>query len=326
MNRRPVFAPLLRAVLAGALALAAAGPAGGAGPPPRPPRPPPPPAGGLAAAGPTAVAAPVTVPDHRGRTLTLPDSPRRIVSLLPSLTEGVCALGGCSRLVGVDRFSNWPAAVAGLPKLGGLEDAQVERLVALKPDLVLAGPSARVIDRLEQLGLRVLVIESNTHADVRRGLVTLATVLGSPERAELAWAAIDGELRAAVRRVPPSVQGQRVFFEVDGSSYGAGRTSFIGETLARLGMDNIVGPELGPFPKLNPEFVVRARPDIVMAVDGSWEAMANRPGWSTLPAVQRRRGCGFAPDRYELLIRPGPRMGEAALAIADCLARLGPAR
>ena len=273
-----------------------------------------------------ASAASVTVPDARGRTLTLTASPQRIVSLLPSLTEGVCALGGCARVVGTDRFSNWPAEVVPLPKVGGLEDAQVERIAALKPDLVLAAPSARVIDRLESLGLKVLVIDSQTHADVRRSLSTLATVLGVPGRADVLWAAIERDLATAVGRVPADVRGQRVFFEVDGSSYAAGRSSFIGETLARLGMGNIVGPELGPFPKLNPEYVVRAQPDLVMAVAHSWDAMGQRPGWSSLKAVQARRGCGFPPGRYELLIRPGPRMGEAARVLADCLAGLEPVR
>ena len=272
------------------------------------------------------LAAPVTVPDHRGRLLTLPAPPQRIVTLMPSLTEGICALGGCARLVGTDRFSNMPPEVLALPKLGGLEDAQVERIVGLKPDVVIVAPSARVIDRLEQLGLKVLVIDSNTHAEVRRGLETIATVLGAPERAAVAWAAIERDMALAIDRVPAAVRGQRVYFEVDGSSYAAGRASFLGETLARLGMGNIVGPELGPFPKLNPEFIVRAQPDIMMATARNVEAMPSRPGWSSLRAVQQRRWCGFAPERYELLIRPGPRMGEAALILADCLAGLDKAR
>jgi len=75
----------------------------------------------------------VRVVDDRGRSVMLPAPPARIVSLLPSLTETVCALGACARLVGVDRHSSWPAAVAALPRLGGLEDTQVERLVALRP-------------------------------------------------------------------------------------------------------------------------------------------------------------------------------------------------
>ena len=85
-------------------------------------------------------AAQVTVTDDRGHRITLARPAQRIVSLLPSLTETVCALQACARLVGVDRFSNWPAQVQRLPQLGALEDTQIERLVALKPDRVRLVP------------------------------------------------------------------------------------------------------------------------------------------------------------------------------------------
>jgi iron complex transport system substrate-binding protein len=209
-----------------------------------------------------------------------------------------------------------------LPKLGGLEDAQIERIVALKPDVVLAGPSARVIDRLEQLGLKVLVIQSNSHADVRRGLETLARLLGTPDKADAVWAAIERDIRESAARVPASLRGQRAYFEVDDSAYAAGASSFIGETLALLGIGNIVTAELGPFPKLNPEFIVRAQPDLVLAAKRNFDGMAHRPGWASIKAVQAHRGCGFDAERYELLVRPGPRLGEAARVLADCLVGL----
>ena len=264
----------------------------------------------------------VSVHDDRGATVAWPASPQRIVSLLPSLTESVCALGGCARLVGTDRFSNSPASVLALPKLGGLEDAQIERIVALKPDVVLAAPSARAIDRLEGLGLKVVVLESRDHADVQRTLKTLARLLGVPAEADKVWSSIERDLVDAAARVPARLRGQRVYFEVDATPYAAGASSFIGETLSRLGMGNAIPPALGPFPKLNPEYVVRAQPDIVMAVQRNLDEMPRRPGWSALRALQRRQSCGFDSERYELLIRPGPRMGEAARALADCLAGL----
>jgi ABC-type hemin transport system substrate-binding protein len=81
--------------------------------------------------------------DDRGRRIELPAPARRIVSLLPSLTETVCALDACDRLVGVDRSSNWPASIAALPRLGGLEDTQIERLVALRLSPTIASPADR---------------------------------------------------------------------------------------------------------------------------------------------------------------------------------------
>ncbi|MEO8151443.1 MAG: helical backbone metal receptor [Rhizobacter sp.] len=264
----------------------------------------------------------IRVYDDRGMTLVLPRGPQRIVSLLPSLTESICALGGCDRLVGVDRFSNSPARVISLPKLGGLEDAQVERIVSLKPDVVLAAPSARVTDRLESLGLKVLVLESKTHADVKRALQALGQLLESPGAADATWARIEAAMVDASTRVPAALRGQRVYFEVDATPYAAGAGSFIGETLTRLSLGNIIAPELGPFPRLNPEFVVKARPDIIIAAQSNLNDMPKRPGWGALVALQHHRSCGFDIEHYELLIRPGPRMGEAALLLADCLAKL----
>ena len=279
----------------------------------------------LAIALPLGVHGQVTLRDDRGVTLVLPVPPRRIVSLLPSITESVCALNACSRLVGTDRFSNWPASVIALPKLGGIDDAQIERIVALEPDVVLVSASARAVDRLEALGLKVLVLESRVSADVKRSLGLLATMLGTPVEAERVWAGIERDTRAAALRVPVSMRGKRVYFEVDPAPYAAGAGSFIGETLARLGLANAVPAELGAFPKLNPEYVVRLQPDIVMANQRNLDEMPKRPGWGALRALKDRQSCTFASDHYELLTRPGPRMGEAAGVLADCLAAIASA-
>lgn len=278
----------------------------------------------LALCMPVAATAQIVLRDDRGQSLSLAAPPRRIVSLLPSLTEAVCALGACARLVGTDRFSNAPASVNALPKLGGLDSAQIERIALLRPDVVLVAPSARVVERLESLGLRVLVFESRDHADVKRTLSVLARMLGVPGEAELIWARIERDIGLAAARVPAEVRGQRVYFEVDTTPYAAGAGSFIGETLARLGLANAVPAELGPFPRLNPEFVLRAQPDIVMAAQRSLADMPRRPGWSRLRALTERRTCSFDAERYELLVRPGPRIGAAAQVLADCLAALPP--
>jgi iron complex transport system substrate-binding protein len=263
----------------------------------------------------------ITLRDDRNIELTFATSPQRIISLVPSVTESVCVLGACKRLVGTDQFSNTPPEVRALPKLGGLDDAQVERIVSLKPDVVLATKSARVVDRLESLGVKVIVLESNSHADVRRTLTLLAKLFNAPDQADRVWSDIQRDTALAASKVPQALRGKKVYFEVSSEPYAAGASSFIGETLTRLGMGNIAPPELGPFPKLNPEFIVRARPDVIMASERTVKSMADRPGWQGLAALQGR-SCGFEKERYELLIRPGPRMGEAALVIAECLAGL----
>lgn len=264
----------------------------------------------------------ISVEDDRGRRIVLPAPPQRVVSLLPSLTETVCALQACNRLVGTDRYSNWPASVLALPKLGGLEDTQIERIVALRPDLVLAAGSSRAIDRLESLGLRVVALEPKNLQDTRRVIDKVAQALGDVALGQALWQTMQARIDAAAIRIPPALRGQKVYFEVAAAPYAAGETSFIGETLARLGLGNVVPAALGPFPELNPEFVVRAQPDLIMANAHALREMPARPGWAALRALREKRHCGFATERWEVLIRPGPRLAEAAEILADCLVAL----
>lgn len=273
------------------------------------------------AVGPGASPAAVVVVD-RGQRVEVAAAPQRIVSMLPSLTETVCALDACDRLVGTDRWSNWPASVRTLPKLGGLEDAQVERIVALRPDLVLLPRSSRALARLQSLGVTVLALEPQSLADTRRVIDAVALALGQPAAGAALWRRMDDRIALAADRVPPSWRGRRVYFEVSAAPHAAGEASFVGELLARLALGNIVPASLGPFPKLNPEFVVRAQPDVVMATASELAAMPARPGWAGLAALRDGATCGFGAEAYDMLVRPGPRLADAADAVVDCLARL----
>lgn len=272
--------------------------------------------------GAAAAAHSVEIADDRGRSVKLSAPPQRIVSLLPAITETVCDLGACARLVGVDRHSNHPASVRALPHTGGMEDANVEMIVALKPDVVLLALSSRVIDRLEALGLKVVALEPRTHEDVRRMARRLAGLLGEPNPAQAGarlWQRIEAQVDAAARSVPSAARGLRVYYEVHGGPYAAGESSFIGETLARLGVRNIVPAQLGPFPKLNPEYVVRADPQVIMLPARNGVDLGTRPGWERIEALRRQRVCRFTPEESDVLSRPGPRMGEAAQLMARCL-------
>lgn len=262
---------------------------------------------------------PFTLTDDRGQVVQFAHAPARIVTLLPSLTETVCVLGACARLVGTDRYSNWPARVVALPKLGALEDASVESIVKLHPDVVLASPSSRIIERLAELGVPVVALECETLADTHRVLSAVARLLGVADRSEPVWRRIEAQVAAAAGRVPQSLRGKRVYFEVSDAPHAASAHSFIGELLARLGLGNSVPGSLGPFPELNPEFVVRTQPDLIMATANDLQTMSARPGWNTLPALRAGRSCGFPPAAWDVLLRPGPRLGEAADVIVNCL-------
>lgn len=263
----------------------------------------------------------VQVVDDRQVTISFVHSPQRIVSLLPSLTESVCALGQCQRLVGVDRYSNYPVSVKQLAQLGGGMDPNIEAIVALRPDVVLMAVSSRAHERLTALGIKVVTLEPETHADVKRVLQTLGQLLDIPpeQGAQRVWRLIDAGVAAAAQSVPAQAHNAKVYFEVDSAPYAAGQASFIGETLIRLGVKNIVPTALGAFPKLNPEFVVRANPDVIMVGDSNPSGMADRPGWTAIRAIREQRVCVFKPEESDVLVRPGPRMAEAARIMAQCL-------
>lgn len=273
-----------------------------------------------------AAAAPIAVRDDLGHEVTLAHPPQRIISLLPPLTETVCALGECGRLVATDRYSNWPDSVKELPKTGGLEDPLIEAIVRLHPDLVLLSSSQRITGRLRELGIESFALDTQTYAHISHVITVIGTILDVPGRAAALNRRIDAEVReigeqtiAARRGAAPSV-----YFEVDPGPYAAGPESFIGETLARLGVRNIVDADLGPFPKLNPEYVVRRNPDVIFISPADAPHLADRPGWDQIRAVREKRICSFPPDVRDTIVHGGPRIAEGMRAIAGCLARMTP--
>jgi iron complex transport system substrate-binding protein len=269
-------------------------------------------------------ASPPLVRDDRGEVIALANAPQRIVTLMPALAESVCALGACNRLVGTDRFANWPASVLALPKLGGMDDVSLEALVRLKPDLVLLGRSARLLPRLVALGIPVMALEPQTQAQVQHSLQRLAAVLGLPEpdqQAAKVWQQVQAQLDQARAAMPPQAKGASVYFEAGSGGYAAGASSFIGELISALGLRNVVPAHLGPFPQLSPEWVLRNQPELIMMGQAPLDPLQRRPGWPQLSAVQQGRVCQFTPEQGDVLVRPGPRLGEAALLMAQCAQR-----
>jgi iron complex transport system substrate-binding protein len=278
------------------------------------------------ACGVTAPAGANVVRDDLQRDVRFSSPPRRIITLLPSLTETVCALGACGRIVATDRYSDWPSAVASLPKAGGIDDAQIELIVSLKPDLVLLSRSQRITGRLQELGIASFALETDRYADIARTIDVIGEIIGERERAVRLAESIDTEVRQlgaqALRR--RRGDGPTVYFEVDRAPYAAGPDSFIGELLARLGTRNIVSADLGAFPKLNPEYVVREDPDVIFVTAGESPHLVERPGWNRIRAVRENRICSFAPAVSDTIVRPGPRVVTGMRAIDACLARVAP--
>ena len=252
----------------------------------------------------------------------VPDTaPRRIVSLLPSATEAVCALGACMRLVGVDAFSQDPPAVRHLPRLGRTWQPDVERIVKLRPDLVLVGRGPAQ-QRLQAAGLRVLEVDATTMAEVHRSLVDIDAALHQ-QRAEALWQGMQARLHSIAQdvvRARGDAPAPRVYLEVDAAMYAAGPQSFMGELLMLLGAQNIVPAHAASFPRLSPEYVVRADPDVIIQThSASLRELARRPGWRQIRAVREGRVCQPNASQSRALTRPGPRLDVAAAVLAQCL-------
>ena len=267
-----------------------------------------------------------SVVDDRGQVLAPPARVVRLVSLSPTLTESVCVLGACDRLVGVDRFSNWPESVTKLPHLGSLGSFNVEAVAALQPDLVLMAGDGPLVKQLERLGVPVLVLSPQRHADVANTLARLARVLGlPPARAQQVWENIRRELHDLAESLPARDRGLRTWVEIDPAPWLAGPDSFLGETLTLLGLANVVPAGSAPFVPMSREWALQADPQLFVISDPQRQGLAAlraRPGWSRLPALREGRVCLFDGPDLDALVRPGPRLAEGARLLRDCVLRV----
>lgn len=254
------------------------------------------------------------VVDDLDRRVVLSDIPQRIVAMIPTHTETVCALGACERLVGVDRFSNYPASVQSLPNLGSAFDADVEAIVALDPDLVLVDEYSGLAEALEPLGIPVYAGTAQTIEDIWEITTDIGDLLGLRTETALLVGRMQGRLDALTASVDRS-RRPSVFVELDATPYSVGPSSYLGSLLERAGLDNIVPVAAGEFPRIDPERVIASDPDVIVLLDApygeSLASIAVRPGWSALTAIERGSVIEATQAQVDLLTRAGPRVADA---------------
>jgi iron complex transport system substrate-binding protein len=259
------------------------------------------------AASPNGSDFPVHVVDELGRAVTVGAEPHRIVSLLPSHTEILFDLGVGDRVVGVDDFSDYPPAVEKLPRVGNLNSVQVETVVTTKPDLVLSSEYSPTVATMAQMGLTVWAGSAQTLDEIYGTVTTLGKLVGRPSEAARLDDRIRGEIAAAVLSVR-GLPRRRVYFEIDPTPYAIGPKAFAGTMLDMAGGDNVVPAALGEFPKVSPEIVAAANPEII--IGASLGEVAHRPGWGRIIAVQTKRVFELSPEERAIVVRAGPRVGE----------------
>jgi iron complex transport system substrate-binding protein len=270
---------------------------------------------------------PFTLTDEMNRTVTVEAEPQRIVSMLPSHTETICALGICDKLVGVDDFSNYPLEADALPKLGGGLTGydggpDVEAIVALEPDLVLVSEYGELAQLLEQAGITVYAGSPQTYEDTFIFFDILGQMTNREIEATLLTENVQKEIDG-IAEIVSSTEPVSVYYEIDTTPYSVGPNSFIGVLLSKAGGQTIVTAEQGDFPQLDPEFIISSNPEVIILSDApsgeSIETLQARPGWETLQAITNNKVFAMTDEQNDVANRPGPRLAEVVRLFAQML-------
>lgn len=257
---------------------------------------------------------PLTVTDDLGRTITLKSEPKRIVAMMPSHTEVLFAIGAGDKLVGIDKYSNYPKAQTDkIQKVGSGFQPNIEAIVALKPDLVLAdeSSSSRLTEKLAAAGLTVYGGTAQTYNEVFEKIAVLGKLTNREVNATRLITKMRGDLNDLQKSVLnlPKIS---TYYEVDPAPYSVGPNSFIGTLIAKAGGQTIVPAQLGDFPKLDPEMIVKANPRVMIGL--TLDEAKKRPGWANLQAVKSARVYQPADEERDAMVRPGPRLAVALRA------------
>jgi iron complex transport system substrate-binding protein len=257
----------------------------------------------------------IRVVDDAGRSIELPRPARRIVSLVPSVTGTIVALGAADRLVARTRYDRDPA-LAELPSLGGGLDPSIEGIVDLAPDLVVAW-NARddraLVPRLRDAGIPVYAAEIQDTTAIFATIERIGVLLGEPVRADSVARALRDTLRAVARDVPTGARPRALYLIAGDPPRTAGPGTFIGQALSIAGADPAFPEIPDDWPTISLEAVVARAPDVIVLPVGPdlprLEALAGEPGWRDVPAIRTGQVVEIDAD---LLARPGPELGRAA--------------
>jgi iron complex transport system substrate-binding protein len=273
-----------------------------------------------ALAGSVALAAPLRVKDERGVTISLPASPRRILSVAPSNTEILFALGLSKKIVGVTDYCDYPAAAKKKPKVGGMI-LNMEKIVALKPDLIFAKYDLQKsgIEQMEKLGLRVYAVNPRTVQDTLATVAGIGRATGTEARAKAIVAKMRRELAQAKLVSARDKKHPRVLSIIQSKPLiVAGPKTFMDDAIRRAGAVNVAEDAKEPYAPFSLEAAVSRRPEVLLLSAGvEPRAIVGDPAWRTVPAVRNRRV--YAPDLMHILERPCPRLSSAILELAELL-------
>jgi iron complex transport system substrate-binding protein len=259
-----------------------------------------------------------------------PQDVLRAVSLGPNITETIFALGEGHRLVGVSDFDNYPPKAKALPRVGGYVNPNLERLLALRPDLVLLHGKHEKVDAFcRKHGIRVVHVVMDSLASVFTAITQLGEVFECPERAADLSGAIRRDLEALRRKVS-AYKHPRVFVCLWRSSGGlsglgtAGKDSYVGEILEAAGGEGIFEDVAVPYPEVSKESLMKRQPEVILELRPGEEISHEQKkalvsDWQVLRTVPAVKSGKIHILTEDCLLVPGPRMALAAQAMARVL-------
>ncbi len=259
----------------------------------------------------------IRVVDRTGRKVTFENPPARIVSLSPSTTELLFAIGAGESIVGATRYCDYPEAAKSIPRVGGgpLDGLSREAILGLEPDLVLCKWDSHepLIELFTRLGIAVIAVGPESLDQLFNEAAMLGKVTGHTDGAASLITKMKARRQVLVERVAAVPESERptVFYQVwDDPLMTAGPDSFIGEMLATAGMKNIFEDTDQRFPRVSAEVVVKHNPQVILAPSDhagqlTYEKLAGRPGWEGVRAIADRRVYVIDGD---LVSRCGPRV------------------
>lgn len=271
---------------------------------------------------------PISIEDGLGRVVTLENPAQRIVSMAPSNTEILFAIGAGEQVIGVDEFSDYPEKAKELAGIGGgFGDYNLEAIVNLEPDLVLAAEinTPEQVSALEELGVTVYYLANpNTLDEMYENLLTLAELSGHRDEAEELIDSLHERVIQVVTQVHSAERIPTVFYEIDATDpsapWTAGPGTFIDTLIIMAGGENIASDLEDQYPQLSIEELLIRDPHVILLGDAAYgitpESLADRTGWGNIQAVQD--GAVYIFDD-NLVSRPGPRLVDGLEALAKLL-------
>ncbi|HEV3154131.1 MAG TPA: helical backbone metal receptor [Candidatus Baltobacteraceae bacterium] len=251
------------------------------------------------------------------------DPARRIVSLMPSLTEDLCAIGARTQIVGVSEYSQDIACARGVPSVGNAASIDAERIVRLRADAVAAIPAQRALtEPLRRAGIATSFFNDDSYADIFSDIDGLGKLSGHSGEARNLAASLKSRT-AQLRGTERGKSRPRVFVVIQAQPiWTVGPASYISELLRLAGATDAVAQLPQPYAQYSAEALVRADPDVIVATSDSGlrSALANEP-WRSLRAVRARRVYILRDDA--ILVRPGPRYNEGLAWLIERLKTSG---